>query len=552
MTTHRIHTRAATGRVSSTTLVSTDPEVVDARLEDAAHFPGGHATGVARPRTEADVAELLRRGHQLLAVGAQSSLTGGATPRGDVVVATDGLSEVIEVSQSRVRVQTGVSLRTLQTALDIHGAWYPPVPTYDGAAVGGVVATNAAGPATFKYGATRAWVTGLSVVLGGGDVLDIRRGEVVAHPEGYFDIERPGGVCRVPVPGYRMPDVPKRSAGYFAEPGMDLVDLFVGSEGTLGIITEVTLDLVPRKPAASLWWVPMRDESRAGSLVTTLREAARTTWRTNDPHGIDVASIEHLDRRSLAIVREDGAARMHHVSIPADTSVALLLEVELPPSSVRAGDVYEEIGRALEPGAPDTPVTRLCRMLADADVLDRVEVALPDDHRRRRQLLAVREAVPEGVNRRIAAAQRLHPDIRKTAADMIVPYARFDDSVSVFRTTFERLGLDFAIWGHISDGNLHPNVIPTSLDEVTLAETAILDCGRAIIEMGGCPLAEHGVGRHPVKQALLHMLYGTEGLAEMRRVKAALDPDGQLAPGVLFPAAGRPELRATSRRGRTT
>ena len=124
----------------------------------------------------------------------------------------------------------------------------------------------------------------------------------------------------------------------------------------------------------------------------------------------------------------------------------------------------------------------------------------------------------------------------KTAADMIVPYPRFADSLSLFRDAFESRGLDYAIWGHLSDANLHPNVIPRSAADVRLGQDAILACGREVIRWGGCPLAEHGVGRNPVKQALLRRLYGEKGIEQMRAVKRALDPAGKLAPGVLFPA----------------
>jgi D-lactate dehydrogenase (cytochrome) len=106
--------------------------------------------------------------------------------------------------------------------------------------------------------------------------------------------------------------------------------------------------------------------------------------------------------------------------------------------------------------------------------------------------------------------------------------------MAVYRAGFERRGLDYAVWGHISDGNVHPNVIPRDYDDVVRGKEAILEFGRAVVEMGGCPLAEHGVGRSAVKQALLEQLYGRDGLDDMRRVKQALDPGWKLAPGVLF------------------
>ncbi|MBI4161275.1 MAG: FAD-binding oxidoreductase, partial [Acidobacteria bacterium] len=94
------------------------------------------------------------------------------------------------------------------------------------------------------------------------------------------------------------------------------------------------------------------------------------------------------------------------------------------------------------------------------------------------------------------------------------------------------------IWGHLSDGNLHPNLLPRGPEDVPPAEAAILEFGAEVTRLGGCPLAEHGVGRDPIKQELLRRLYGAEGVEQMRRVKRALDPESRLAPGVLFPAEG--------------
>ena len=517
--------------------VDSGADAVGGFLEDAAHHPGGHAAGVAHPATEAEVGALLRQAPRVLPVGAQSSLTGGATPMGEVVVTTRRLDRIVAAGSGGITAQAGVSIGELQAALARCNAYYPPVPTFEGACIGGAAATNAAGAATFKYGATREWIRGLKVVLADGSLLELQRGEHCAHPDDYFELHGPSGVRCIPLPGYRMPDVPKRSAGYFARPGMDAVDLFIGSEGTLGVVTEVTCNVVAPRPEIALVWLTVPDEAAALELVAELRREAQATWRSRDPRGLDVAAVEHLDRRSLELVRAEGADRRYDVPAPADAAVALLIQVELPrdaaPNSAAA---YDQIGRALAPGAPDTPLVRLCRILDREGVLDRAEIALPADGRRQEQLRAIREAVPEAVNRRVKAAQRdVDAGIRKTAADMIVPFDRFADSLDIFRNAFDQRGLDYAIWGHISDANVHPNVIPRSLRDVERGQQAIMACGREVIRMGGCPLAEHGVGRNRVKQALLHELYGTAGIAAMRAVKAALDPAGKLAPGVLLP-----------------
>jgi D-lactate dehydrogenase (cytochrome) len=176
-----------------------------------------------------------------------------------------------------------------------------------------------------------------------------------------------------------------------------------------------------------------------------------------------------------------------------------------------------------------------CRLLDRSDVLADTEIALPGNRRRLADFLAIREAVPAGVNQRVSAAKRtIDQRIEKTAADMVVPFDRFGEMMAAYRRGFEACALDYAIWGHLSDGNVHPNVIPRSHDDVVRGKEAMLEFGREIARLGGCPLAEHGVGRNPVKQTLLRNLYGDAGIAQMRAIKRALDPDWRLAPGVIF------------------
>ncbi|MPZ18038.1 MAG: FAD-binding protein [Luteitalea sp.] len=533
MPSHRIRTSRPRG-AAALPGVATSEDDLRAYLEDAAHHSGGRAVGVASPRSEAELAGLLTAHQRVLVVGAQSSVTGGATPLDDLVISTARLNQITKIERDRVRVQVGVSLASLQEALDAHGLWYPPVPTFSGATVGGVVATNAAGAATFKYGSTRNWVRALRVVLASGDILEIERGEVTVDDHGVFEIETGGGALRVKVPTYGMPDVPKCSAGYYARPGMDGVDLFVGSEGTLGVIVDVTLSVLPRQVGLCLALVPLPDEARGLKLVDALRRASYETWAARDPRGIDVAAIEHVDRPSLDILRRDGADRRNNVSWPPETDMLLLIQLELP-TALGAEQAYNEIADALAPDAADTPLVRVCRLLEQHDALDGASIALPGARQRADELLAVREAVPTGVNQRVARAKHnVDRRIEKTAADMIVPFDRFGEMMQIYREGFARRGLDYAIWGHISDGNVHPNVIPRSYDDVRQGRAAILEFGRAIARLGGCPLAEHGVGRNPIKQTLLRQLYGDRGIEEMRRVKRTLDPEGKLARGVLF------------------
>jgi D-lactate dehydrogenase (cytochrome) len=532
MPTHRIRARAPREPIRPPRILR--GEEVAVYLQDAAHTPGGFTPLVALPETEGEVAHLLRDARAVLPVGAQSSLTGGATPFGEWVLSLSRMSALGPIRDRAITVQAGAPLVTLAEAIREEGLYYPPAPTFLGATVGGTASTNAAGAATFKYGTTREWIQSLTVVLADGDVLDLARGECRAHPDGYFEVQlTPGETRRIPLPTYRLPDVPKRSAGYHAEPSMDLVDLFVGSEGTLGVITEVELRLI-EEPCRFLGWVGFESEARALELVGRLREASRATWTSRDPRGIDIASIESMDRRCLELLREEGKDRENGVRLESGVETAILFGAELSTPRDKAAALLE-ISALDDPEPPDTPLIRLLRLFEEHDALGKLELALPGDRRRSEQFQALREAVPIAVNHRVAAVQRTRdPKVQKTAADMIVPFEHLGAMMDAYREGFGARGLDHALWGHISDGNIHANVIPRSAEDVAAGDAAILEFGLQAVRFGGCPLSEHGVGRSRVKQALLRQLYGEAGVEEMRRVKKALDPDFKLSPGVLF------------------
>lgn len=535
---HRVRTRAPRPPVRMPEILRS-PDDLEPYLSDAAHFPGGHAACLALPRTEGEIAALVRAAPRLLVVGAQSSLTGGATPMGEWLASTNRMTDIEHPAADRVRVQAGVPLLTLQQELAARHRHYPASTTFSGALLGGTVATNAAGPGTFKYGSTRDWVRSVRVVLAGGEVLELRRGEARAHPDGYFEIETGDrGIVRVPLPDYRMPAVRKRSAGYHSEPGMDLVDLFIGSEGTLGILAEVELEVLAVDFQLLTGILGCRSERTALEVAGELREVSIRTRRSASRGGLDLPAIEMADGSSLELLRQAGEVDTRGLRLSPAWECVLFFEVELPVDTDAAA-AADQIASYTPEGPHRTALETLCAILDRQGLLEDLQVALPGETERADQIRSLREAVPIAVNHRIGAVRRERGEaVQKVAADMIVPFEAVGEALEIYREGFNRRGLEFAIWGHLSDGNLHPNVLPGCLEDVARGEEAVLEFGARIARMGGCPLSEHGVGRSRVKQELLRRLYGDAGIEAMRRVKRALDPGGVLAPGVLFPAVG--------------
>ena len=461
-------------------------------LEDASGLRGGRAAGVIRPASEAEIAAWLRAtSGPLLAQGARSSLTGGAVPFGETVLATERL-DALSFRGDRADVGAGVGLDRLQAEARARGLDYPPIPTFRRACIGATVSTNAGGAASFRHGPTRPWVEALRLVLDTGDVLDVVRGEHVAPAGGAFRVTLSDGRERVvPLPStYRTPPLRKVSAGYFVADETDLIDLLIGAEGTLGVISRVTVRLAPAPERETRLLALLDDEPRALGLTDALRDVAA------------VRSIEWIDRASLALV----AGPAERLGLPvADRHAAALV---------------------VETHADETPVIEeILRAGVDADD---VLVAPPGETRAARAIERLRELVPEMVNEAGGGAHR------KIAGDPIVPIDRLEEAIGVYREAFRTRGLEPLVWGHISDGNVHPNAVPRSADEVARGEEALLEIADAVLAMGGCPLSEHGVGRNRLKQEMLRRMFGDAAIEEMRAVKRAFDPAGRFSPGVLL------------------
>ncbi|MFW9917718.1 MAG: FAD-binding oxidoreductase, partial [Candidatus Thorarchaeota archaeon] len=241
-----------------------------AYLTDESRYGEGRADVIFFPQNEAEVAAVIaeanRQGIPVTIAGARTGLTGGAAPRGGVVLSLERMNTLLDLHYDEadkkwfLTAQPGVSLEEIHDIIEskkgdqLHSAapqaigrflqesrdfFYPPDPTEMTAWLGGTVATNASGAASFKYGPTRYWVNRLRVVLANGDILDIPRGAYLASPEGTFQIQwTDGRKTEIALPSYSMPPC-KNAAGLYIEPHMDLIDLFIGSEGILGIITEI-------------------------------------------------------------------------------------------------------------------------------------------------------------------------------------------------------------------------------------------------------------------------------------------------------------------------
>lgn len=431
-------------------------------IEDASGFTG-QAEQVFAPKTAVEVQEILTSGLPVTIAGAKTGVTGGSVPSEGVLLSMERFRR-LDIERGRAITGAGIALTDLQSAAAATRQFYPPDPTEWTASVGGSIATNASGSRGFRYGSTRQHVLALTVALMDGSVCTFHRGEPID-----FD-----------VPALPIPDTTKYTAGYLLRPGMDWVDLFIGSEGTLGVVLEAELRLLP---------VPT-DLLSGVVFFATDQEALAAVDKWRSIPGLRM--LEYFDRNSLQFLRTK------FTEVPPNAGAALLIEDE-------NADVDAWVDRI--PG-------------------DDSWFAMSDQDRER--FRRFRHALPEMVNELVARRGFL-----KLGSDFAVPVARNREMLTYYHEQLQ--GLDYVIFGHIGDAHVHVNILPNSQQEFDRGKDLMTRFARRAVELGGTVSAEHGLGKR--KAAFLSLQYSPEQIEAMKTVKRRLDPKWLLGRGTLFPSA---------------
>ena len=501
--------------------VKTAPDEIQDYLRDTSNMPDGHAERLIMPSSIEEVQAVLREAYAakipVTISGARTGTVGGAIPFGGWLLSLDKLNTVKSLDRTAMKiiVEPGATLDEVKKAAEAEGLLYPPDPTEWSCQIGGNIATNASGARSFKYGATRRWVQRLTIVLADGDILELHRGEH-ASIDGVLRVTtRSGREIVVGVPTYERPDVTKNASGYFSGPTVDAIDLFIGSEGTLGVIVEAELSLVPRPEATFSGVVFFESQEGLLHFVDSVRELSRhsqiganppATAAGTDTRGyssrIDASLLEYFDQNSLSFIAE-----------------------KFPESPVQvAGAVYFEQETAAE--TEDAVFAAWNELLerTNAD-LDRSWFTTTDaDKEKMRQF---RHALPLAANERYSRS-----GFKKVSTDMAVPVDRFRSLLKFYEDICGASGIDHIIFGHIGDCHLHLNLFPKTEDEATRARHIYGRCVAQAIMLGGVLSAEHGTGK--LKRRYLAVMMGERYLNEMAEVKRAFDPNGILGRGNVF------------------
>lgn len=445
-------------------------------LEVASHdetpnLPRSPPDAVVRPASASEVAAVLRAcadaNVYVTPRGAGTGKAGGCVPvHGGIVLALDRLKRVVELDEDNlvVRAQPGVILGELQSTVEEAGLFYPPDPASLAlCTLGGNVATNAGGPRAVKYGVTGDYVLGLEAALPTGELVRTGRRTM------------------------------KGVAGY------DLTSLLVGSEGTLAVVTEVTLKLLARPRAVETALALFPSSSLAASCVSRVLRA-----------GLLPRTVEYLDAASLAALRAHPGVTLN---LPANVGAALLLEADGSTSEEAFDVLSRALDIAMDAGAQDTVVAT--------------------DERKRREIWEARRLLSE-------ATRQLKP--RKLSEDVVVPRSKLPELVARWGALGEEHGLLTCAYGHAGDGNLHAQVMFDDDGDLPRVEKLLTRLFEVTLEMNGTISGEHGIG--VAKKRYLPLEQSPTLLALQQRIKDAFDPAGVLNPGKMLP--DRVALRAAA------
>lgn len=489
-------------------LIKTDPAILTGYLEDASGLTGGHAERLALAENAAEVAPFLAaaaaRREPVTVSGGGTGVTAGRIPRGGVLLSLERLDAVGPVVRTpgggELTVAPGARLEAVKAAAFREHLIYAPDPTERTGTLGGNVSTNASGGQSFKYGATRSHVLGLSLAFPTGETLSLRRGTVRAEGD-WLRLPLDSGRCLE----FRRPRLPevrtaKNAAGLFSAPDMDALDLFIGMEGSLGVITSADLRLLPSPGGTFTLVFFFPDLEAALDCAADIRRSAQGLAPLP---GITPASLEFMDGRALDLLRPAFPV------VPEPAEACLLLEQEHPA------------------GGEDDALGAWSDLLARRGVPEgRIWFASDDADRER--LREFRHALPEAVN--TIVRRRGFP---KVGTDLAVPPEAFPALFEFYLAALRPSGLEHLMFGHIGDCHLHVNVLPRTEDEVRRARQLYLGFAAEAVRLGGTVSAEHGIGK--LKHDFLALMVGEDGLREMVRIKRLFDPALILNRGNLFP-----------------
>jgi D-lactate dehydrogenase (cytochrome) len=489
-------------------IVKRDREILQNYLSDASNYRG-NAEIVYIPQNLQEVKEIISKLYQektpITISGAGTGLTGGRVPNEGVILSMEYLNKIIEINYSKrlVRVQPGLLLSELEKELNFHGYFFPPNPTEINSSIGGNISNNASGSRTFKYGSYRKFVRELTVILSNGDKLVLDNSNNYLKNNELKLVSEEGDIYLVPVKPVKLPDT-KNAAGYYLSENMTDVDLFVGSEGTLGVVVEAVLEFLkmPERIAGFMTFFDNVDNMlnyvekvRKLSLLNNKKDYASVKE-------ISASLIELFDKNALNLIRNK------YPQIPENAKSCIWTEQEYS-----AENEEYVLGSWFD-------IIKEFTQLADSTWVSLNE----KEHKKFREF---RHAIPSKVVDLVA-----RNNFKKYGTDTAVPVEKFREFYTFVVDNFESSGIEYVIWGHVGNAHLHANLLPQTVNEFEKSRELFNLVLYKAVELGGTISGEHGIGK--LKKEYMHLMFGNDDIDAMKVIRRALDSHNLLGRGNLF------------------
>ena len=470
-------------------ILKSDPQAISPYLQDASNYLGGFAEKVVIPESTEELSSFLKTNTKPITIaGAGTGMTGSRIPESGYVISLERFDSISNPNNDIIDVGPAVSLFNLYEKLESTDYFYPPNPTESLASIGGTVATNASGSRSYKFGVTRDYVLEADVVLPNGNFIYLKRGLSIQNP-----LKTSNGLeLFFPMVSYNSP-MCKNAAGYYVRPNMDWLDLFIGSEGTLGIFTRIRLKLELRPSSFISGILFFQKEEECWDLVDSIKKS--------NQNFIKPCSLEYFDCHSLNRLRKKFA------NIPFNAKSALFFE----------NDVNRQID--YEPA-----LEAWFDYLKDTNVLS--DSWFAQSYSDVKKFHEFRHALPALLNEENTRLNRT-----KIGTDMAVPDEYFFDMLVFYKNVLENVGIDYVVFGHLGDNHLHINFLPEE-QETKRAHKIYSKLVTQILKWGGTVSAEHGIGK--LKKKYFAQMAGDQSLDQLKAIKKIFDPNFILGKGNIF------------------
>jgi D-lactate dehydrogenase (cytochrome) len=424
---------------------------------------------------------------------------------GGIVLSTEKMNKILEINKKEkfAIVEPGVLLSDFLKEIKNKNLFYPPDPTELNCFIGGTAATNASGSKTFKYGPTRDFILGLEIVLPTGEILKLERGENFAIKNKLFLKTDTAKTYKLNLPEMRSIHT-KNAAGYYCKENMDAVDLFIGSEGTLGVITKIKLKLLNPPEDTISCVLFFENETTALNFLEEARDLSHKSRKSKNDISIDALALEFFDEKALKFLTNDFS------TIPEKAKAAIWFEQEC------TGDSFDSILEAWNILMRKHNVNEEFSWFAftEAD---------------KEKIKEFRHAISWKVNEYVT-----RNNFRKLGTDVAVPDKSFRELYFTLQRWVKQSNTDSVAYGHFGDSHIHLNILPKNDSEFNESKNLYNKICREAVRLDGTISAEHGVGKN--KTALLKMMYGEKVINEMFIIKKTLDPNLILGFGNIFAA----------------